>query len=121
MKKIGVDGVREAEMYYDNTEGLEPNYVIREFLKLGVMPGRALELGCGAGRDTVCLIKNGWYVLAIDKEDVEERIRGRLDEGEGERFRFSRQSFEDVKLEECDLVVANFSLPFCDKSRFVDL
>ena len=47
MKKIGVDGVREAEMYYDNTEGLEPNYVIGEFLKLGVMPGRALELGCG--------------------------------------------------------------------------
>lgn len=121
MKKIGVDGVREAEKYYDNTEGLEPNYVIGEFLKLGVVPGRALELGCGAGRDTVCLIKNGWYVLAIDKEDVEERIRGRLEEDECKRFRFSRQSFEDVKLEECDLVVANFSLPFCDKSRFVDL
>ena len=94
--------MREAEKYYDNTEGLEPNYVIGEFLKLGVMPGRALELGCGAGRDTVCLIKNGWYVLAIDKENVEERIRGRLEEDECKRFRFSRQRFEDVKLEECD-------------------
>lgn len=31
--------MREAEKYYDNTEGLEPNYVIGEFLKLGVMPG----------------------------------------------------------------------------------
>ena len=113
--------MREAEKYYDNTEDLEPNYVIGEILKLGVMPGRALELGCGAGRDTVCLIKNGWYVLAIDKEDVEERIRGRLDEDEGKRFRFSRQRFEDAKLEECDLVVANFSLSFCDKNRFGDL
>lgn len=113
--------MREAEKYYDNTEGLEPNYVIGEFLKLGVVPGRALELGCGAGRDTVCLIKNGWYVLAIDKEDVEERIRRRLDEDEVKRFRFSRQRFEDAKLEECDLVVANFSLPFGDKSRFGDL
>ena len=107
--------MREAEKYYDNTEGLEPNYVIGEFLKLDVVPGKALELGCGAGRDTVCLIKNGWYVLAIDKEDVEERIRGRLDEDE------SKQRFEDAKLEKCDLVVANFSLPFCDKSRFGDL
>lgn len=113
--------MRGTEKYYDNTEGLEPNYVIKEFLKLDVVPGRALELGCGAGRDTVCLIKNGWYVWAIDKEDVEKRIRGRLDEDEGKRFRFSMQRFEDAKLEECDLVVANFSLPFCDKSRFVNL
>ena len=41
-------------------------------------------------------------MLAIDKEDVEERIRGRLEEDECKRFRFSRQRFEDVKLEECD-------------------
>lgn len=113
--------MRGAEKYYDNTEDLEPNYVFKEFLKLGVAPGRALELGCGAGIDTVCLIKNGWYVLAIDKEDVEERICGRLDEDESKRFRFSRQSFENAKLKECDLVVANFSLPFCNKSRFGDL
>ena len=119
LKRSG--SMREAERYYDNTESLEPNYVIGEFLKLGVVPGKALELGCGAGRDTVCLIKNGWYVLAIDKEDVGGRIRGRLDEDESKRFRFSRQWFEDAKLEECDLIVANFSLLFCDKSRFVDL
>ena len=41
--------MRNAEKYYDNTEGLEPNYVIGEFLKLGVVPGRALGLGVVLG------------------------------------------------------------------------
>jgi len=62
--------MRSIEKYYDNTKNAEPNYIVKEFIKLNVRPGNAVELGCGAGRDTVYLIKNGWNVLAIDKENV---------------------------------------------------
>jgi ubiquinone/menaquinone biosynthesis C-methylase UbiE len=29
-------------------------------------PGRALDVGCGTGRDAVFLTKHGWRVTAID-------------------------------------------------------
>lgn len=31
--------------------------LLKKFIKLNVEPGNAVELGCGAGRDTLCLIK----------------------------------------------------------------
>ena len=41
-----------------------------------------------AGNNTVYLIKNNWNVLAIDKEDVEERIAKRLNNKELENLDF---------------------------------
>ena len=110
-----------TEKFYDNTKDMEPNYTVRKFMKLNIEPGNAVELGCGAGRDTVSLIKNGWNVLAIDKEDVEARITTKLSKKEQKRFKFSKQKFEGIKLEKNNLVVANFSLPFCNKNNFKEL
>ena len=33
------------------------------------MPGRALDVGCGSGRDAVYLGKRGWRVTAVDSVD----------------------------------------------------
>lgn len=41
---------------------------------MGIKPKNAVDLGCGAGRDTIYLIKNGWNVLAIDRENTKEII-----------------------------------------------
>lgn len=60
--------MRNIEKYYDNTKNVMPNYTVSKFIELNVEPGNVIELGCGAGRDTVCLIKNGWNVVAIDRE-----------------------------------------------------
>ena len=87
--------MKKIEKYYDNTEGAMPNYIIKKFIELNVEPGKSIELGCGAGRDTVYLIKNGWEVLAIDREDIQ--------------------------LEKNNLIIANFSLPFCNKNNFGEL
>ena len=58
--------MRNIEKYYDNTESEKPRnnvqYLIEE---VKCNPGKAIELGCGAGNDTVYLIKNNWNVLAI--------------------------------------------------------
>lgn len=113
--------MRIIEKYYDNTKNAEPNYIVKEFIKLNVRPGNAVELGCGAGRDTVYLIKNGWNVLAIDKENVKSRIVEKLSKDELKKFKFSKQKFECIELEKNDLIVSNFSLSFCNKNDFEKL
>lgn len=112
---------KNIEKYYDNTENEMPNYTVKKFIELNVEPGNAVELGCGAGRDTVYLIRNGWNVLAIDRKDVETRIVSKLLVEELEQFEFFKQRFEDIELENSNLVVANFSLPFCNKNDFKKL
>ena len=110
--------MKSIEKYYDNTTDAMPNYTVKKFIKLNVEPGNAVELGCGAGRDTVYLIKNNWNVLAVDREDVEERIAKRLNDEEREKFRFQKQNFESLELEKNNLIVANYCLPFCNKNNF---
>lgn len=113
--------MRNIKKYYDNTEIYPPNKNVKKFVEIEPKAGKAIELGCGAGRDTVYLIKNKWHVLAIDRENVEDRIKKRLNEEELERLRFQRRDFENIVLEENNLLVANFSLPFCNKNKFYEL
>ena len=104
--------------YYKNTENTLPHPIVKKFIDMNIRPENAIDLGCGAGRDTIYLIKNGWKVLAIDKNDVEQIISNKLDSAEIKKFRFTSQSFENIKLERTKLLVANFSIPFCQKECF---
>ena len=113
--------MKNMDKYYENTTNARPNYTVKKFIELKVKTGNSVELGCGAGRDTVCLIKNGWNVLAIDREDVESRIVVKLEAEELKQFKFLKQNFEDIELEKNNLIVANFSLPFCNKNNFKEL
>ena len=107
--------------YYKNTENALPNIIIRKFIEMKIKPSNAIDLGCGAGRDTIYLIKNGWNVLSIDKEDTGKFISSKLNEEEIKRFRFVRQDFENIELEKNNLLVVNFSNPFCKKDCFNEL
>lgn len=79
----------------------------------------AVDLGCGAGRDTRELLRAGWRVLAIDREPAalealrvatSEELRGHLDTKVGD--------LTDVDIPTCDLVNASLSLPFLAPDRF---
>lgn len=112
--------MRNIEKFYENTKDSMPHSNIKKFIEMQLNTGNAIDLGCGAGRDTIFLIKNYWNVTAIDREDTKNIIEEKLNSEELKRFKFMCQNFENIKLEKNDLVVSNFSIPFCNKKYFND-
>ena len=110
--------MKDIEKYYEITKNTPPHPLVKELMKMKITPQNAIDLGCGSGKDTVFLIKNGWNVLAIDQENTKDMIEQELTEIERKKFRFKIQKFEEVELEKNDLLVANFSIPFCNKNYF---
>lgn len=109
------------QKYYEATESDRPRKNIKYCIEcIKLKPTNAIDLGCGQGNDTWYLIKNGWNVVGIDREDVEERIRNRLSKKEQLLFHFSLQEFENLKLSKTNLVIANFSLSFCNHKKWKD-
>ena len=108
----------DIQKYYENTENALPHPMVKKFIDMNNNPKYAIDLGCGAGRDTIYLIKNGWKVLSIDKENTREIISSKLDNEELKNFNFECQDFENIELEKNNLLVANFSIPFCNKDYF---
>lgn len=106
------------QKFYENTKDAMPHNNIKKFVEMQFKNGNAIDLGCGAGRDTIFLIKNYWNVTAIDREDTKDLIEEKLNSEELKRFKFMCQNFENIKLEKNDLVVSNFSIPFCNKKYF---
>ena len=98
----------------------------------------SVDLGCGEGRDTVELLRQGWKVIAIDsQQEGIERLKNRCDSEkcglggfpqeqlfqDSETLLETRLSrFENVDLPSgVDLINASFSLPFCEPGSFPNL
>lgn len=103
--------------YQHRTFNEEAHPLLKEFVKKYKVKD-AIDLGCGAGNESVYLIKHGINVCAIDRQLNENYINDRLDENEKNKVKFVQASFSDVKLEKSDLVIAFFSLPFCGSQIF---
>jgi SAM-dependent methyltransferase len=91
-------------------------------------PGRlAIDLGCGAGTESLELLRRGWRVLATDAfAEAIESVRRRAEtEGVAERLAAERVDFEaiaggalPIEPSGAALVHAGFSLPFCPAAHF---
>ena len=110
--------MNKIEEFYEKTRNAQVHLNVKKFIELNNNPGLAIDLGCGAGRDTVFLLKNNWRVIAIDKENTKKIIEEKLDKKEKENFKFIQTKFEEVHLDKNNLVVANFSIPFCENNSF---
>ncbi len=85
-------------------------------------PGLALELGCGAGRDTLELLRRGWRAQAYDAEaEALSRLREQVPTGDAARLITGCERFETLQLPAANLVNSSFSLPFCAPQHFDSL
>lgn len=77
----------------------------------------ALDLGCGAGRNTRFLLSRGWHVTAVDAEPA---AIAAVMEIKNENLRVVQSKFEDFEFGEAqyDLVCAQFTLPFTPRDKF---
>jgi len=76
-------------------------------------PRFAVDLGCGAGRDSRELLGRGWRVLATDMtpEGI-ETLRSLTPEADLERLNTEVSVLSEFEIPPCDLVNANLILPF---------
>lgn len=77
--------------------------------------GEALDLGCGAGRDTRYLLEQGFSVTAVDRETASLATLADLSTN---HLRLVQSAFEDFIFEQYDLINAHFALPFTRKELF---
>ncbi|MDJ0704971.1 MAG: class I SAM-dependent methyltransferase [Leptolyngbyaceae cyanobacterium MO_188.B28] len=119
---------RDWSVYYRATKGRPPRetllFALTQFEAEAPSKTRrfAVDLGCGDGRDTVELLRQGWRVLAIDGEkDAIALLRQRS--GVNRTFLETRvQRFESLTLPpSVDLVNASFCLQFCPPEYFLNL
>ena len=80
---------------------------------------RAVDLGCGEGRDALELLGRGWSVTAIDGHPMAlDLLLERVPREHRSRLTTRLATFEEATWPECDLLNASFSLPFCGPEHF---
>jgi SAM-dependent methyltransferase len=83
--------------------------------------GSAIDLGCGAGNDTLYLAERGWKVVAVDlRPDVLAGVASRIPAGIRERVELKEGDIASVQLPAADLIVACFSLPFVGQEKLLE-
>lgn len=79
----------------------------------------AIDLGCGAGGNTLHLLERGLRVVAVDADaEAVEITKGRLPENAAAHVVQSRFQELGLDVESVDLVIAFFSLFFLTPSEF---
>jgi tellurite methyltransferase len=79
----------------------------------------AVDLGCGAGNDTLELLRQGWRVLAVDQQPAALKFAARrVPTRWANRLTLLAAPMEGLSLPRADLVYASFSLPFCAPDQF---
>ena len=101
---------------YFAVAGDDPRPTLLDALARFDAPGFAVDLGAGTGRDTVELLRRGWRVLAIDRE--QQAVDQLASIAGPPQLETQLARFEAAEWPRCELVNASFSLPFCPPQEF---
>ncbi|HLQ30971.1 MAG TPA: class I SAM-dependent methyltransferase [Ktedonobacteraceae bacterium] len=103
------------ETFYTFTKDSPPWPLLVRAVSLLTHKGRALDLGAGAGRDTLYLLQQGFRVTSVDSDPHAVAILSSFPQ---ENLQVVEASFEDFAFETYDLINAQFALPFLSQRRF---
>lgn len=109
---------------YYAAAGNEPRETLVHALTLheaeGRPPGLAVDLGSGAGRDTLELLRRGWRVLAVDAEPAAiALLRSHPDAlAHADALQTVVGRFDEAEWHGAELVSSSFALPFCLPDAF---
>ena len=103
------------EDFYKITKDRPPWPLLVQAISLLRRKEYALDLGCGAGRDTRFLLEQGFTVTAVDNDPHAIALLANFPR---DRLRAVQASFEAFEFETYDLVNAHFALPFTSEDRF---
>ncbi|GCE09150.1 class I SAM-dependent methyltransferase [Dictyobacter aurantiacus] len=101
--------------FYAITKNRPPWPRLVRAVELQKSRGEALDLGCGAGRDTRYLIERGFRVTAVDQEAASLELLSDLPTDQLHRVQCSFEAFQFGRY---DVINAHFSLPFIDREHF---
>ncbi|MGJ3593056.1 class I SAM-dependent methyltransferase [Stutzerimonas stutzeri] len=111
------------ERFLQATRGAPEHPSLRKALNLWkAPPGTALDLGCGAGRDSLALLRDGWSVVALDQSSAAlDALRAQVDTGAHKLTTLCEPFENGAPLPTVELVNASFALPFCKPEAFTSL
>lgn len=80
---------------------------------------KIVDIGCGAGMDSLYFLEKGHAVVAIDREiGVIEALKGQLEDSLKHRLEIIKADFMEQTIPSADILYASYSLPFCPPQRF---
>jgi len=78
-----------------------------------------IDIGCGAGTDSIYFLEQGCFVTAIDKVTTGIEYRKlELRHDIKDKLSIINADFTNMEFPVCDVVYASFSLPFCTPNNF---
>jgi SAM-dependent methyltransferase len=114
-RRAGTEDESRWRKFVAITTGQPPWPQLVEAAALFDEPGDALDIGAGAGRDSLHLLSQGWRVTAVDSSTAAIEALGRLPATNFSAVHAVAQDFAPGRY---DLVNAQFSLPFIRPQDF---